>query len=122
MKRGLKAKPPMSRAVISKRSRDFPDEEGTESHTNQCEEIQYRRSRDFPDEEGTESSGADDCSTDFLRSRDFPDEEGTESRARRFRRGALQTRSRDFPDEEGTESQYSTVAPHLFPPFQRLPR
>src|ERR1051325_12040008 len=66
-------------------------------------------SRDFPNEEGTESEGRSGRTKAAIGSRDFPNEEGTESTSSAPR--ALFTRSsRDFPNEEGTESQSITIS------------
>jgi len=54
MKRGLKAALPAGQAGPSICSRDFPDEEGTESLVRGPGAIYVECSRDFPDEEGTE--------------------------------------------------------------------
>ena len=54
MKRGLKSQRECARSDAGCRSRDFPDEEGTEMKDHGNRAKGGDRSRDFPDEEGTE--------------------------------------------------------------------
>ena len=66
-------------SIFAVRSRDVPDEEGTERYLRVVILAQARlRSRDVPDEEGTERTTMRIPQSDLKRSRDVPDEEGTE--------------------------------------------
>ncbi|SRR6266571_953243 len=123
MKRGLKVR--NSGAAVSpvpSVPETSPMKRGLKVRTFLIPHQSRARSRDFPDEEGTERRFARSCGESLNScSRDFPDEEGTERERSRTGSGRP-TSSRDFPDEEGTERKKSAARSCCARMFQRLPR
>src|SRR5579883_1271795 len=89
MKRGLKASAACWRSAAPRRSRAFPDEEGTESREMQAQSDEVEVPEPSPMKRGLKGLCCSMNSHYWQCSRAFPDEEGTEScmkstRLRRF--------------------------------------